>query len=74
MYRPEDLTGGRRPYHGKNELIASNHMAVIDAHSVECSVDVYHWKDNSNNQFDPEEELYWRQTLDVTNGKKSLSV
>ncbi|KAF2281295.1 uncharacterized protein EI97DRAFT_454500 [Westerdykella ornata] len=73
MYRPEDLPGGRKPYHGTNELIASNDMAVIEAQTIECSVDVYHWEDNANNNFDPEKELYWRQTLDVTDGKKRLS-
>ena len=43
LNRPEDLDTGRKPYHGKNELIPTNQMDVIDAFSVNGSVEVVHW-------------------------------
>jgi hypothetical protein len=52
LNRPEDLDTGRKPYHGKNELIPTNQMDVIDAFSVNGSVDVVHW-----NERDDESEL-----------------
>jgi hypothetical protein len=33
--RPEDLPCGRQPYHGTNELIASNDSHIIDASKLE---------------------------------------
>jgi len=35
LNRPEDLDTSRKPYHGKNELIASNQLEIIDA-MVSC--------------------------------------
>lgn len=31
LNRPEDLAGGRRDCHGKNELVPTNQMDIIDA-------------------------------------------
>ncbi len=31
LNRPEDLAGGRQPHHGKNELIPTNQLDIIDA-------------------------------------------
>lgn len=82
MYRPEDLPGGRQPHHGECELIASNHMDIIEVANVHGPADVYHWKEDANDEtvaWPVEEQLFWRQTLDVTkhtgkNGKGQFSV
>ncbi|KAL8993255.1 MAG: hypothetical protein Q9169_006481 [Polycauliona sp. 2 TL-2023] len=34
LYTPDQLPGGRRPYHGKDELIVTNHMEIVDASRV----------------------------------------
>lgn len=73
MYRPEDLPGGRQPYHGRNELIASNDMQIIDATTVQGKASVRRWveQDDENEVFD-RDTLFWRQTWDIN--KKKLSV
>ncbi|KAI9769343.1 MAG: hypothetical protein M1840_004044 [Geoglossum simile] len=58
-YWPDELPGGRSYYHGKSELIASNHMEIIDAMTVTGRAHVQHWQEN-----DEEEEIpgfFWRQ-------------
>lgn len=71
MYRPEDLPNGRQPYHGESELIASNHMAIIDALSVQDTANVIHWDDDPNKSNWPmKDQLFWRQTLDVEKKKR----
>jgi len=73
MYRPEDLPKGRQPYHGKNELIASNRMDIIEALTVENRVDVRRWeeKDDQGELLEPT-QLFWRQTLDFSKNKLSV--
>jgi hypothetical protein len=65
LYRPEDLPGGRQPHHGESELIASNHMDIIEALSVADRADVIHWDENPEKPWPPKEQLFWRQTFDV---------
>lgn len=74
MYRPEDLPGGRQPYHGRNELIASNDMAIIHARTVDGPADVINWKEDTNSAelLDPQ-RLFWRQTVDVAKYPAVLS-
>ncbi|KAF2400408.1 hypothetical protein EJ06DRAFT_556720 [Trichodelitschia bisporula] len=68
MYRPEDLPGGRKPWHGSYELIASNYMQVINAMSVDGRVPVKHWVENYDLDSDPNDpeadELFYRSTVD----------
>ncbi|KAF2001214.1 hypothetical protein P154DRAFT_521930 [Amniculicola lignicola CBS 123094] len=74
FYRPEDLPGGRQPYHGENELIASNETAIIEAATVQGRVVVNHWVEQDNRSerlYDS--DLFWRQTYDVTDKKRGLS-
>jgi hypothetical protein len=72
MYRPEDLPGGRQSYHGKNELIASNDMHVVDAQTVEGKANVVHWvEDNDKEEELNPTQLVWRQTYDVTKPEKA---
>ncbi|KAI3323453.1 hypothetical protein HD806DRAFT_87253 [Xylariaceae sp. AK1471] len=73
MYWPDELpTGtqegkksiqGRQPYHGQNELIASNHMDVINVVSVTAQATVNQW--DETNEDEVQQALYWRQAFDV---------
>lgn len=62
LFRPEDLPGGRQWYHGSNELIASNEMQIIDAMTVDGTVDVKHWIETNDDDDMPPDQLVWRQT------------
>lgn len=65
LYRPEDLPGGRQPYHAESELIASNHMDIIEALSVMDKASVMHWDEDMDKPWPGKEQLFWRQTFDV---------
>ncbi len=70
LNRPEDLPGGRKSYHGKNELIPTNQMDVIDAMSVNGKLEVGHWEEKDDDSMLPmEDQYFWRQTLDYGNMK-----
>ena len=65
-YWPENLPMGRCAWHGNRELIASNHLEVIDAMSISGRADMRRWE-----ELDEEEEggdLFWRQTFDYLRG------
>ncbi|KAH7069347.1 hypothetical protein FB567DRAFT_540715 [Paraphoma chrysanthemicola] len=64
MYRPEDLPDGRQPYHGDSELIASNHMDIIEAFAVLDKAEVVHWNEDPNSNWPMKDQLFWRQTCD----------
>ncbi|CAH0019471.1 unnamed protein product [Clonostachys rhizophaga] len=69
MYWPDELSAsttdgrktirGRQPYHGKHELIASNHMDIINAVSVTMAAKVEYWAESDED--DSQSSLYWRQ-------------
>ncbi|KAH9999573.1 hypothetical protein F4779DRAFT_635976 [Xylariaceae sp. FL0662B] len=73
MYWPDELppgtqdgkrfVQGRQPYHGANELIASNHMDVINVVSVTAAATVNLWDETNEDEVQP--ALYWRQAFDV---------
>jgi hypothetical protein len=68
------VVGGRQEYHGKNELVPTDQMDIIDAMTVDGRFDLKHWTEMKD--IDPDdafgkEVYYWRQTLDFTN--QSLS-
>lgn len=69
-YWPDELPGGAQPYHGKNELIASNHMEIIDAMTVAGKANVQHWLENDEDDNPP--DLFWRQTYDFFTKKTSV--
>ena len=71
LYRPEDLPGGRQYYHGKRELVMSNHIDIVDALSVSGRADVRHWRELDDE--DDGLEYYWRQEVDVFGGGLSVS-
>ncbi|KAI1376287.1 hypothetical protein F4677DRAFT_445545 [Hypoxylon crocopeplum] len=73
MYWPDELPPGtqdgkkfiqgRQWYHGANELIASNHMDVINVVSVTAAATVNQWDETNEEEVQP--ALYWRQAFDV---------
>ncbi|KAI0468750.1 hypothetical protein F4859DRAFT_201653 [Xylaria cf. heliscus] len=73
MYWPDELPAGtqegkkfvqgRQSYHGQNELIASNHMDVINVVSVTAQATVNQW--DETNEDEVQQALYWRQAFDV---------
>lgn len=52
--------GGKRTYHGKHELIASNYMEVLDVLSFAGKAEVVEWREEDDNI---QSKLYWRQTF-----------
>ncbi|CAN9306445.1 unnamed protein product [Alternaria alternata] len=72
-YRPEDLPGGRQPYHGRAELIISNHMDIIEAVTVESSAEVVHWNDDPDSMALLADQLFFRQSYDITKKTNRLS-
>ena len=71
MYWPGELPGGRQSYHGKDELLASNHMEIIDALTVSERAQVDHYLETDEST--PMTGLYWRQTFDYVRQKLSVS-
>ncbi|KAM0543415.1 hypothetical protein ACHAO7_009401 [Fusarium culmorum] len=80
MYWPEELppgtichnmrVRGRQSYHGTNELIASNHMDIINVVSVTAPAIVEQWIEPDDEEI--QDPLYWRQAYDCR--KPQLSV
>jgi hypothetical protein len=72
LNRPEDLGSGRKDYHGKNELVPTNQMDIIDAMAVNGGLKVKHWDetaDDDETSMPEEDEYFWRQTFDFANTK-----
>lgn len=70
LMRPQDLDGGAKPYHGRYELIPSNDMSIINAMSINGSIDVKHWDEYVDTEVPIADEYFYRQTLN----RKELSV
>ncbi|KAH6874568.1 hypothetical protein B0T10DRAFT_205115 [Thelonectria olida] len=62
-FEGETFIQGRQLYHGHNELIASNHMDIIDVLCVEGPARVKAWIDSQDDELDS--EFYWRQMFDA---------
>ncbi|KAL8766004.1 MAG: hypothetical protein Q9209_007093 [Squamulea sp. 1 TL-2023] len=76
LYTPEQLPNGRQPYHGKGELIATNHMEIVDAARVVESLAIVHWKDEKQEPSGRlnDGENYWRQTYHILSQELSVSL
>jgi hypothetical protein len=73
FYRPDELPGGRQPYHGRREVIKSPIQDIISAHTVAGHADVTQWEETDDNQdADGIDGLFWRQTFTPTSGKLSV--
>ncbi|RMZ76141.1 hypothetical protein DV738_g5118, partial [Chaetothyriales sp. CBS 135597] len=78
LYWPQELPGGRRAYHGQQELVLSNHVEVVEATTISGRAEVSHWTEEDDDDDDerPLYPLFWRQTLDLKpgpDGKPTLS-
>ncbi|KAH8658920.1 hypothetical protein BGZ61DRAFT_465711 [Ilyonectria robusta] len=79
MYWPEELphgtldgkkmVQGRQLYHGQKELIASNHMDIINVVSVTMPATVVQWIELDDDKI--QDALYWRQAFDFCNSQLS---
>ncbi|KAM0361934.1 hypothetical protein ACHAPK_011650 [Fusarium culmorum] len=79
MYWPDELppgtidrkktVKGRQPYHGTNELIASNHMDIINVVSVTAPATVNQWIESDDDEIEP--ALYWRQAYNYITSQLS---
>lgn len=69
MYKPEDAVAlggeGRKPWHGGNELIATNHMQLVEAVNCNGKVHVKEWKVGEQTTDLTSKDFVWRQTLDI---------
>jgi hypothetical protein len=73
FYRPDELPGGRQPYHGRREVIKSPVQDIISAHTVAGHADVTQWEETDDNQdADGIDGLFWRQTFEPASGKLSV--
>ncbi|KAL8955385.1 MAG: hypothetical protein Q9193_006743 [Seirophora villosa] len=73
LYRPEEIPGGRKDHHGKNELIATNHMEIVDALQVRSPAQVRRLEEEEEKEekghlpaaaTTEKDSLYFRQTYD----------
>jgi hypothetical protein len=71
-YWPDELPGGRRYYHGKNELVASNHVEIIHATTVAGRATICHWEENDGSE--ELEGFFWRQRLDATTRELTVRI
>jgi hypothetical protein len=74
-YSPDqvDRSGGKRTYHGNNEVVASNYLEVLDVLSFAGKADVQYWdEDVDGDQI--KSLLYWRQTYSQQTQALSVSV
>ena len=71
LYWPDELPRGRLPYHGRNEVLMSNHMDIVDAMTVSGAADIGQWHEKDEDEDLP--SLFFRQFYNVTQ-KNYLSV
>ncbi|USW54885.1 Putative BAH domain, Zinc finger, FYVE/PHD-type [Septoria linicola] len=71
LNRPEDLAHGRQPHHGKHELILSNEMDIIDAMTVNGSLNVVALDDQDDDSAAIEDQYFWRQSYNLVTKKFS---
>lgn len=67
LNRPEDLEGGRQNHHGKNELVPTNQMDVINAQAVDGTFRLTRYdrlKYDDRKIASGKDEYFWRQTFD----------
>jgi hypothetical protein len=75
LNRPEDLEGGRQDHHGKNELVPTNHMDVINAQAVNGTFELTHYDHSENDEQRDAfgtDKYFWRETFELIT--KSLLV
>lgn len=84
MYWPEELPppatksvdlvnkeSGKRTYHGRNELVASNYMEVLDVLSFAGKAEITQWLEEDEA---PQTSLFWRQTYNRSTQELSVGI
>ncbi|OBT60141.1 hypothetical protein VE03_10214 [Pseudogymnoascus sp. 23342-1-I1] len=66
----ETPKSGRCWYHGKQELVASNHLDILGVKSMAGHASVAQWLEDDDDKI--QGGLYWRQTLDSRSGILSI--
>lgn len=70
LYWPDELPMGRQAYHGRSEVVMSNHMETVDAMTVACGAEIKHWlEEDDDDDLGP---IFYRQYFDCIT--KTLSV
>jgi hypothetical protein len=69
FYRPEELPGGRQPYHGKTEIINTTLEDIIPVCTVAGRAKVTNWDETNDNAI---EGLIWRQTFNYSTERLSV--
>ena len=72
FYKPEELPHGKASYHGRNELLASNAIDIIDVRAVADSIDVRQLKELDDEPDLGHDQLFWRQRFDCHSGTLSV--
>ncbi|KAL5346612.1 hypothetical protein ACLOAV_008319 [Pseudogymnoascus australis] len=82
MYWPDELPdahmgteknmSGRRWYHGTRELVASNHLDVLDVNSMAGHAPVAQCFEDDDDTI--QDGLYWRQTFNISSGVLSVCI
>ena len=82
MYWPDELPdahmgteknmSGRRWYHGTHELVASNHLDVLDVNSMAGHAPVAQCFEDDDDSI--QDGLYWRQTFNISSGVLSVCI
>ena len=67
----DPLSSGRRTYHGNLELVASDHLEVIDVTTISDRAIVTQWLEEGEGE-SIGSKLYWRQTYSIE--RRELSV
>lgn len=67
LNRPEDVGGGRQDHHGKNKLVPTNQMDVINAQSMNGTFKLVRYdrlKHDDRKNAPDQDKYFWRQTFD----------
>ena len=72
MYWPDELPRGREYYHGRSELVGSNHLEIIDAMTVSEKAQVTILEESEDSP--AATGLYWRQKFDFVTKKLAVSI
>ncbi|KAL0012263.1 hypothetical protein SO802_007371 [Lithocarpus litseifolius] len=67
-YRPEESIGGRRKFHGANELFLSDHYDVQSAHTIEGKCTVHTFKNYTKLENVGAEDYYCRFEYNAATG------
>ncbi|KAL9593907.1 MAG: hypothetical protein Q9219_007325 [cf. Caloplaca sp. 3 TL-2023] len=73
LYRPQELPNDKQAHHGAGEMIATNHMEIVDALRVVSPVHVEHWRESDDGIPPPGNGVYWRQTYHFLTQKVSTA-